>query len=138
VDSEDGTISPARMELVTLLSEPDAYEAIVDALPRCPAKLLLQLLGLLHRFYPSRPEPFLQAGPDITLTLHVTGAPAITLIFDASDPFRAERVTLTIAQQASGVDRDTFAAAVERAAGALLTYWMQRLARPPDVQPAED
>jgi hypothetical protein len=138
VDSEDGAIPPARMELGALLSQPDAYEAIVDALPRCPAKLLLQRLGLLHRLSPSRPEPLLPAGPDITLTLHVTGAPAITLVFDARDPFRAEGVTLTIAQQASVVNRDTFAAAVERAAGALLTYWMQRLAWPPDVRPADE
>jgi hypothetical protein len=84
VDSEDGTIPPAQMELGALLRDPDAYEAIVDALPRCPAKLLLQRLGLLHRLYPSRPEPLLAAGPDITLTLHVTGAPAITLVFDAA------------------------------------------------------
>jgi hypothetical protein len=82
--NENGAIPPARMELVSPLSDPHAYEHVVDALPDCPAKRILQALGSFHHLYPRRAQP----------------------------PQRP-------------------------AAGALLSYWMQRRAWPPEVRPAE-
>jgi hypothetical protein len=48
VDHEDSTISPAGMELANLLNEPRAYEAIVEAMPSCPARVILQALGYAY------------------------------------------------------------------------------------------
>jgi hypothetical protein len=89
-------------------------------------------------FYPTRPQCRCPRGREITLTLHVEDAPAITLMFDAGDPYDAERTKVAIDEQSAIVDPDSFADAVERAAGALLCYWIQRSAWPPDIRPAED
>ena len=125
-------------ELVNLLCEPHAYERVVDALPSCPAKVILQGLGYVHDLYPIRAAPARPPGREITLVLHVEGAPAIHLTFDASEPFVAAKAKLAIHDQVPVVDADSFAQAVEIAAGALLSYWMQRSAWPPEVRPAED
>jgi hypothetical protein len=138
VDVEDGAISPARMELANLLSEPDAYECVVDALPSCPAKVILQVLGAGYHRYPRRAQPPRPPGREVTLVLHVEGAPAIRLTFDGSHPFVAVRARLSLHDQAPVANPDSFASAVEIAAGVLLNYWMQRSAWPPDVRPAED
>ena len=137
MDHEDGTISPARMELANIPSEPRAYEAIVEAMPSCPAKVILQALGYAYGLYPARAAPTRPPGRDITLVLHVGAAPTIDLTFDSSEPFLATRARLAITDQAPMLDPDSFASAVERATGALLNYWMQRDAWPPDAQPAE-
>ena len=137
MDHEDGTISPARLELVNLLSEPHAYAAIVDAMPSCPAKVILQALGYVHDLYPTPAARTRPPGRDITLVLHVEGTPAIGLTFDGSEPFLVARARLAITDQTPMLDPDSFASAVELAAGALLNYWMQRDAWPPDVRPAE-
>ena len=135
MDHEDGTISPARLELVNLLSEPHAYAAIVDAMPSCPAKVILQALGYVYDLYPTPAARTRPPGRDITLVLHVEGTPAIGLTFDGSEPFFVARARLAITDQAP--DPDSFASAIELAASALLNYWMQRDAWPPDVRPAE-
>jgi hypothetical protein len=137
VDHEDGTLSPARLELANLLSEPRAYEAIVEAMPSCPAKVILQALGYAYGLYPPRAARTRPPERDITLVLHVEAAPAIGLTFDGSEPLLVARARLAITDQASVLDADSFASAVECAAGALLNYWMQRDAWPPDVRPAE-
>jgi hypothetical protein len=138
VDHDDGMISPAGMELANLLSEPRAYEAIVEAMPYCPAKVILQALGYAYGLYPARAAPIRPPGRDITLVLHVEAAPAIDLTFDGSEPFLVTRARLAITDQAPVLDPDSFASAVELAAGALLNYWMQRDAWPPDVRPAAE
>ena len=135
MDHDDGMISPTGMELANLLSEPRTYEAIVEAMPSCPAKVILQALGYAYGLYPARAAPTRPPGRDITLVLHVEAAPAIDLTFDGSEPFLVARARLTITDQAP--DPDNLASAVELAAGALLNYWMQRDAWPPDVRPAE-
>jgi hypothetical protein len=86
VDHEDGTISPAGMELANLLSEPRAYEAIVEAMPHCPAKALLRALGYAYGLYPARAARTRPPGQDSTLVLHVEAAPTIDLTFDGSEP----------------------------------------------------
>jgi hypothetical protein len=86
----------------------------------------------------TRAQSFLRPGRDITLVLHVEGAPVISLTFDRSEPFVAAKAKLTIGDRASVVDPDRFASALEVAVGALPDYWMQRSAWPPDVRPAED
>jgi hypothetical protein len=138
VDHEDGTISPAKMELANRLSEPRAYEAIVEAMPYCPAKVILQALGYAYGLYPTRAARTRPPRRDITLVFHVGVAPAFDLTFDSSEPFLATRARLAITDQAPVLDPDSFASAVELAAGALLNYWMQRDAWPPDVRPADD
>src|SRR5436305_1655396 len=50
-------ISPAVMELANLLSEPRAYEAIVDAMPYCPATFILHALGYGYGLYSARAAP---------------------------------------------------------------------------------
>jgi hypothetical protein len=136
VDHDDGMISPAGMELANLLSEPPAYEAIVEAMPYCPAKVILQALGYAYGLYPTRAAPTRPPGRDITLVLHVEAAPTIDLSFDGSEPFLVARARLASTDQAPPLDPDSFASAVEFAANALLNYWMQRDAWPPDVRPA--
>jgi hypothetical protein len=138
VDHEDGTISPAKMELANLLSEPRAYEAIVEAMPSCPAKVILQALGYAYGLYPARAARTRPPRRDITLVLHVGAAPTIDLTFDRSAPFHVARARLAITDQAPVLDPDSVAPAVELAADALLNYWMQRDAWPPDVRPADD
>jgi hypothetical protein len=137
VDHEDGTISPARMELATLLNEPRAYEAIVEAMPSCPAKVILQALGYAYGLYPPRAARAQSPGRDITLVLHVEAAPTISLTFDGSEPFLVARARIAITDQAAALEPDNVASAVELAAGALLNYWMQRDAWPTDIRPAE-
>jgi hypothetical protein len=109
VDYEDGTISPARTELANLLSETHAYEAIVDAMPSCPARVILQALGYVHGLYPTRAARTRPPGREVTLVLHVEGATAIDLTFDGSDPFVAARATLTSGDHAPVVHPDSFA-----------------------------
>ncbi|HKO23783.1 MAG TPA: hypothetical protein VJY65_03475 [Chloroflexota bacterium] len=86
MDHEDGTISPAGMELASLLSEPRAYEAIVEAMPYCPAKVLLRALGHAYGLYPARAARTRPPGRDSTVVLHVEAAPTIDLTFDGSEP----------------------------------------------------
>ena len=64
--------------------------------------------------------------------------PLSTFTFDGSEPFLVTRARLAITDQAPVLDPDSFASAVELAAGALLNYWMQRDAWPPDVRPAAE
>ena len=109
MDHEDGTISPARMELANLLSESHAYEAIVDAMPSCPARVILQALGYVHGLYPTRAARTRRPGGEVTLVLNVEGATAIDLTFDGSDPFVAARATLTIGDHAPVVHPNSFA-----------------------------
>jgi hypothetical protein len=137
VDHEDGTISPARIELANLLNEPRAYEAIVEAMPSCPAKVVLQALGYAYGLYPPRAARARPPGRDITLVLHVEAAPTISRTFDPSEPFLVARARITITDQAPLLDPDNVASAVDLAAGALLNYWMQRDVWPPDVRPVE-
>ena len=137
MDHEDGTLSPAGLELANLLSEPRAYEAIVEAMPSCPAKVILQALGYAYGLYPPRAARTRPPERDLTLVLYVEAAPAIGLTFDGSEPFLVARARLAITDQASVLDADSFASAVEFAAGALLNYWMQIDVWPPDVRPAE-
>ena len=125
------------MELANVLSESRAYEAIVEAMPSCPAKVILQALGYAYGLYPARAAPTRPPGRDITLVLHVEATPTIGLTFDGSEPFLGARARLAGTDQAPVLDPHTFASVVERAANALLNYWMQRDAWPPDVRPAE-
>ena len=69
MDHEDDTISPARMELANLLSEPRAYEANVQAMPSCPAKVILQALGYAYGLYPTHAARTRPPGRDITLVV---------------------------------------------------------------------
>jgi hypothetical protein len=133
-------ISPTGTELANLLSEPRTYEAIVEAMPYsyCPSKVILQALGYANGLYPARAAPTRLPGRDITLVLHVKAAPTIDLTFDGSESFLVARARLAITDQASVLDPDSVASAVELAAGALLNYWMQRDAWPPDVRPAAE
>jgi hypothetical protein len=126
------------MELANLLSERRAYEAIVEAMPYCPAKVILRALGYAYGLYPTRAARTRPPRRDVTLVLHVGAAPTIDLTFDSSEPFLATRARLAITDQAPMLDPDSFASAVDLAAGALLNYWMQRDAWPPDVRPADD
>jgi hypothetical protein len=73
-----------------------------------------------------------------TLVLHVGAAPTIDLTFDGSEPFLVATARLAITVQAPVLDADRFTSAVELAASALLNYWMQRDAGPPDVRSADD
>jgi hypothetical protein len=108
MDQEDGMISPATTEVANLLSEPHAYEAIVDAMPSCPARVILQALGYVHGLYPTRAARTRPPGREVTRVLHVEGATAIDLTVDGSDPFVAARATLTIGDQAPVVHPDSF------------------------------
>jgi hypothetical protein len=135
-DAYDG-LSSVEKALVDLLSDPHAYEDVVDALPSSPVKAVLQLLGRGHDLYSTLAPPHLPMGHTISLVLDVEGAPRVRLTFDATDPFDVDRVHLTIADEAPGTHSISFAAAVELAAGALLTYWTCKRAWPPDVRPAE-
>ena len=138
MDHDDGMISPAGRELANLLSEPRTYEAIVEAMPYCPAKVILQALGYAYGLDPAHAAPTRPLGRDITLVLHVEAAPTIDLTFDGREPFLVTRVRLAITDQAPVLDPDSVASAVELAAGALLNYWMQRGTWPPDVRPATE
>jgi hypothetical protein len=132
-------LAPLKKELLDLLTNPHCYEALVDALPSCPIKAVLQLWGYGHKLYPTPPPPRLPSGHTITVTLDVEGAPFIRLTFDATEPFDVDKVLhLTIDDEAPGAPPISFAAAVELAAGALLTYWMTRSVWPPDVRPTEE
>jgi hypothetical protein len=57
------------MELANLLSEPRTYEAIVEAMPSCPAKVILQALGYAYGLYPTRAARTRTLGRDITLVV---------------------------------------------------------------------
>jgi hypothetical protein len=109
MDHEDGTISPARAEGANLLSGPHAYEALVDTMPSCPARVILQALGYVHGLYPTRAARTRPPGREVTLVLHVEGATAIDLTVDGSDPFVAARATLTNGDQAPVVHPDSVA-----------------------------
>jgi hypothetical protein len=89
VDYEDGTSSLAGMEFADLLSEPRAYEAIVEAMPHCPAKVLLQALGYAYGLYPARAARTRLPGRDATLVLHVEAAPTTDLTFAYKDTANA-------------------------------------------------
>ena len=140
--SDDAAISPATLELVNLLSDPGSYPAVVDAMPPCPQKTFLQALGYVHRLYPrldpSRPQWALPQGREVVLVLHVEGAPAIGLTFDRQEPYSPRQTKVTIYEQPAAADPDSFASAVELAAGMLLNYWMQRRAWPAEVRPADE
>ena len=135
--SDDAPISPAKLELVNLLSNPAAYPAVVDSMPPCPQKTMLQALGYVHRLYPSRPQWALPQGREVMLVLHVEGAPAIGLTFDRQEPYSPGQTRVTIYEQPAALDPDSFASAVEVAGGVLLNYWMQRGAWPAEVRPAD-
>jgi hypothetical protein len=95
-------------------------------------------LGHAYGLYATRAALTRPPERDLTLVLHVEAAPTIRLTLDRSEPFLVARAGIAITDQAPVLDSDNVASAVDLAAGALLNYWMQRDAWPPEVWPAEE